>query len=78
MSLGYFTHATPTLFNAGSPRPQMSSCYLIACGDSIDDIAENMRKINALAPFKLEDFVANKNITVDDVKKFYKSTTELG
>ena len=36
----YFTHATPTLFNAGSPRPQMSSCYLIACGDSIDDIAD--------------------------------------
>ena len=31
--------------------------------DSIDDISENIRKINALAPFKLEDFVANKSIT---------------
>ena len=30
MSLKYFTHATPTLFNAGTPRPQLSSCYLIA------------------------------------------------
>ena len=30
MSQKYFTHATPTLFNAGTPRPQMSSCYLIA------------------------------------------------
>lgn len=39
MSLKYFTHATPTLFNAGTPRPQMSSCYLIAMeSDSIDGI----------------------------------------
>ena len=29
MSQKYFTHATPTLFNAGTPRPQLSSCYLI-------------------------------------------------
>lgn len=26
----WFTHATPTLFNAGTPRPQMSSCFLLA------------------------------------------------
>ena len=39
MSLGMFIHATPTLFNAGTPRPQMSSCFLIANkGDSIDGI----------------------------------------
>lgn len=38
----YFTHATPTLFNAGSPRPQMSSCYLIACEDSMDSITETL------------------------------------
>ena len=30
MSNGYFIHATPTLFNAGTPRPQMSSCFLLA------------------------------------------------
>ena len=41
----YFTHATPTLFNAGSPRPQMSSCYLIACGDSIEDIADTNKEM---------------------------------
>jgi len=35
MSTRYFTHATPTLFNAGTPRPQLSSCYLIAMEDSI-------------------------------------------
>ena len=33
MSTKYFTHATPTLFNAGTPRPQLSSCYLIAMED---------------------------------------------
>ena len=39
MSQGYFIHATPTLFNAGTPRPQMSSCFLIAAkDDSIDGI----------------------------------------
>ena len=39
MSQGFFIHATPTLFNSGTPRPQMSSCFLIANkGDSIDGI----------------------------------------
>jgi len=39
MSKKYFTHATPTLFNAGTPRPQCSSCYLIAMAeDSIEGI----------------------------------------
>lgn len=33
MSQKYFTHATPTLFNAGTPKPQLSSCYLIAMED---------------------------------------------
>ena len=39
MSLKYFTHATPTLFNAGTPRAQLSSCYLIAMEeDSLEGI----------------------------------------
>jgi len=39
MSQGFFTHATPTLFNAGTPKPQMSSCFLVAMkDDSIDGI----------------------------------------
>ena len=39
MSQKFFTHATPTLFNAGTPRPQLSSCYLIAMeDDSLDGI----------------------------------------
>ena len=39
MSLKYFTHATPTLFNSGTPRAQLSSCYLIAMEeDSLNGI----------------------------------------
>ena len=39
MSKGFFTHATPTMFNAGTPRPQMSSCFLLDVHeDSIDGI----------------------------------------
>jgi ribonucleoside-diphosphate reductase alpha subunit len=44
MSLRCFTHATPTLFNAGTPRPQLSSCYLIAMeSDSIDGIFSTLK-----------------------------------
>ena len=44
MSLKYFTHATPTLFNAGTPRQQLSSCYLIAMeDDSIDGIYNTLK-----------------------------------
>ena len=39
MSEGWFTHATPTLFNAGTPKPQMSSCFLLTMNeDSINGI----------------------------------------
>lgn len=45
MSQKYFTHATPTLFNAGTPRPQLSSCYLIAMeSDSIDGIYNTLKE----------------------------------
>ena len=44
MSDKYFTHATPTLFNAGTPRPQMSSCYLLAMeDDSVDGIYNTLK-----------------------------------
>ena len=43
LSNKYFTHATPTLFNAGTPRQQMSSCYLLAMhDDSIDGIYKTL------------------------------------
>lgn len=37
-SLGYYTHATPTLFNSGSIRPQLSSCFLLGTNDNLEDI----------------------------------------
>jgi ribonucleoside-diphosphate reductase alpha chain len=44
LSEGWFIHATPTLFNAGTPNPQMSSCFLLAmAGDSIDGIYSTLR-----------------------------------
>ena len=44
MSEKYFIHATPTLFNAGTPRPQLSSCFLLSVrDDSIDGIYESLR-----------------------------------
>jgi ribonucleotide reductase alpha subunit len=44
MSQKFFTHATPTLFNAGTPRPQLSSCYLIATEeDSIEGIYSTLK-----------------------------------
>ena len=44
MSQKYFTHATPTLFNAGTPHPQLSSCYLLAMeSDSIEGIYNTLK-----------------------------------
>ena len=44
MSKKYFTHATPTLFNSGTPKPQMSSCFLLAMkDDSIDGIYDTLK-----------------------------------
>jgi len=45
MSKKYFTHATPTLFNAGTPKPQMSSCFLLTMKqDSIDGIYDTLKQ----------------------------------
>ena len=45
MSQKYFTHATPTLFNAGTNHPQMSSCFLVAMkDDSIEGIFETLKE----------------------------------
>ena len=45
MSKKYFTHATPTLFNSGTPKPQMSSCFLLAMkDDSINGIYDTLKQ----------------------------------
>ena len=45
MSEGWFTHATPTLFNAGTPHPQMSSCFLLTMqDDSVEGIYNTLKQ----------------------------------
>jgi ribonucleoside-diphosphate reductase alpha chain len=45
MSEGWFTHATPTLFNSGTPKPQMSSCFLLTMKeDSISGIYDTLQQ----------------------------------
>lgn len=52
MSQGYFIHATPTLFNAGSPAPQLASCFLLSCEDSVEgmyDLVSDIAQISKYA-----------------------------
>jgi len=56
MSQKYFTHATPTLYNAGTSRPQLSSCFLIpmaggkdTCGDSIEGIFSTLKQCSLIS-----------------------------
>ena len=52
MSQRFFTHATPTLFNAGTPRPQLSSCFLLTMkDDSIDGIYETLKNCANISKF---------------------------
>jgi len=50
MSERWFTHASPTLFNAGTPRPQLSSCFLICMkADSIEGIYDTLKECAAIS-----------------------------
>lgn len=52
MSLGYFTHASPTLFNSGTPHPQMSSCFLLTMTeDSIDGIYDTLKQCAKISKY---------------------------
>jgi len=52
MSQKYFTHATPTLFNAGTPRPQLSSCFLISMEeDSLDGIYNTLKDCATISKY---------------------------
>ena len=52
MSRRYFTHATPTLFNAGTPRPQLSSCFLVHMKeDSIEGIFDTLKTCACISKF---------------------------
>ena len=50
MSEKWFTHASPTLFNAGTPRAQMSSCFLLAMqSDSIEGIFDTLKQCASIS-----------------------------
>lgn len=52
MSLKLFTHATPTLFNAGTPRPQLSSCFLLTMQeDSIVGIYDTLKQCATISKY---------------------------
>lgn len=52
MSCQYFTHATPTLYNAGTPKPQLSSCFLLAMkDDSIDGIYDTLKNCAIISKY---------------------------
>jgi ribonucleoside-diphosphate reductase alpha subunit len=52
MSQKFFTHATPTLFNAGTPRPQMSSCFLLTMkDDSIEGIFDTLKQCASISKY---------------------------
>lgn len=52
LSQKYFTHATPTLFNAGTNMPQMSSCFLLAMkDDSIDGIYDSLKNCAVISKY---------------------------
>lgn len=63
MSNKYFTHATPTLFNAGTPRPQMSSCFLLSSGDSITKI---FKTVNQMA--EISKWAGGIGIALQDIR----------
>jgi ribonucleoside-diphosphate reductase subunit M1 len=49
LSQKYFTHATPTLFNAGTNRPTLASCFLLGCGDSMDEILDAQKEMGMIS-----------------------------
>ena len=52
MSQQYFTHATPTLYNAGTPKPQLSSCFLLTMqADSIDGIYDTLKQCAVISKY---------------------------
>ena len=63
LSLRFMTHATPTLFNAGTPHPQMSSCYLLHVEDSIEGIFDSVTDIA-----KISKWAGGIGLTLSDIR----------
>tara|TARA_E500000178_G_C17035741_1_gene763283 strand:- start:1794 stop:4346 length:2553 start_codon:yes stop_codon:yes gene_type:complete len=68
LSNKYFTHATPTLFNAGTKYPQMSSCYLIGTEDSVEGIYKTIGDVAMISKWAGGVGVHISNIRADGSK----------
>ena len=67
MSQRFFTHATPTLFNAGSTRPQLSSCFLLSMTeDSIEGIYDTLKRCACISKYAGGIGLAMHNIRATD------------
>jgi len=49
LSSGYYTHASPTLFNSANKRSQLSSCFLLGTGDSMNDITDTWKSLSSIS-----------------------------
>lgn len=64
MSHKYFTHATPTLFNAGTPTPQLASCFLMTMiDDSVEGIYDSVKRSAIISKFS-----GGQGISVHDIR----------
>jgi ribonucleoside-diphosphate reductase alpha chain len=67
MSERWFTHATPTLFNSGTPKPQMSSCFLLTMkDDSIAGIYDTLQRCALISQSAGELGLSIHNIRATD------------
>ncbi len=66
LSNQYFTHATPTLFNAGTKYPQMSSCYLIGTEDSVEGIYKTISDVAIISKWAGGVGIHISNIRAND------------
>lgn len=68
MSKKYFTHSSPTLFNSGTNRPQLSSCFLLGMDDNMENILDTIKKIGLISKWSggigvhLSDIRANGSL----------------
>ena len=71
LSQKYFTHATPTLFNAGTKFPQMSSCYLIGTEDSVEGIYKTIGDVAMISKWAGGVGIHISNVRADgsEIKK---------
>lgn len=65
LSNGYFTHATPTLFNAGTTHEQLSSCFLLGIGDDMEEIGECWKDCAIISKYAGGIGINISNIRVD-------------